>query len=422
MPTQEIRPLPSFADTLARLYDDSAVDVETSSVSDFQKSWTTHSVSGDILRSVAEDASVVWDGDTEKEVAESIDAGKDSKDVTALVNVLKRVATLPQLPFSFEEARATTKRRVIHFLMRCAEPGLSGFLLSNKQVRCLPVIDDSLIDPAFARGLTEAFVDVLDDIRAQSEVTCLTFIEKNLGPIGALGMLSSIVAATGLPACVYREKSWSRASEFVGYTPSETDKTVIIYDLVLTGAGVRNPALMLQSRFGTEVAGAIVLHSFNSDLKEIPLEGGRTLRIYALHSDSSSSEVELGANNHRDVAVAQHTKISFDIQPSKPNRKIAMRSFGRSQSDSPKENQMRLPEEDVNSVVMAMGAERKYRNLSSELELSSAGEFVVIDYWSDKYATGKTENEALKRYKTIGGRCPAYVRRVGEMDYAGTFA
>lgn len=281
--THQIIPLPPYASALTQLHDETDPDevLEYEHSSDFAEGYVRHQAAIEALRCLGEDSYVQVDDKTAAEIEAGVEAAR--ADIRLLFRVVQKVAALPSLKFNLEELTLQTKRHAAKFLQRTAPDGFPGFLLSNKQVRELPIIDDSLADPRYAGGVIDAFVATIEEIRKTRHVTCLTFVEKSLGPVGALAMLGSIVRATNLPACIYREKSWSKTGAFSGHTPTEADSTIIVYDLILKGTGIKNSAQRLSDRFGASVAGAIVLHSFDPSIGEIALTGGERFAVYPLH-------------------------------------------------------------------------------------------------------------------------------------------
>ena len=131
--------------------------------------------------------------------------------------------------------------------------------VSSQQQFFVPILEESLAEPGYGPSLTDAFADKLDQHKKKYKISTLCFVEKVAGPIGALAMLQSMVEKTGLPACIYREHYLAERTRFSGREPGPKDKVAIVYDLFVTGNGLKNVREALRHDYKCEAVSATVL-------------------------------------------------------------------------------------------------------------------------------------------------------------------
>jgi hypothetical protein len=242
--------------------------------------WVQLTTAIDALRSLLEDSYVDWTDGLAAEV-ERVQATA-AEDTDALISLVIRIAQLEPLPYATELRPipcGTTKAR---YRLRHAYEGNRGFLLSTGEVRSLPVLDDTLTDGRLAPGLIDAYVAAVRLAQSQFGVTYLAFIDKNFGPIGALGLVAALTEKTGLPAVVHRERKWSKKADFSAFRPDPGEKGVIIYDLVNTGAAIRAASERIAEEFAAKISAAIVLFNLSSDVTVVNTLADEPVVILAL--------------------------------------------------------------------------------------------------------------------------------------------
>lgn len=158
------------------------------------------------------------------------------------------------------------------------------FQVSREQRVFVSILEDNIANPRFAQGLTNAFTDHLKGMQKEEKVSWLCFVEKEVGPVGALGMLSSLVASTGMPACIYRAGYWSTRAKIVGCKPPPQTRVALVYDLCVSGDGIRHVADEIKRDTKAVVTGAVVLYDYNQKRGSLSVDG-RPLRVRSVASD-----------------------------------------------------------------------------------------------------------------------------------------
>jgi hypothetical protein len=151
----------------------------------------------------------------------------------------------------------------------------------------MQVLEDTASSPQECRALLAAFCKEILDLKAMLGVTRLCFIQKEMGPVGAVSLLSSLVVGTDLPAFIYREDHWASERSLTGDIPQSGDRVAIVYDLVVTGAGILGAADLIGRQTGATVVGAVVQCGYGPKKQEIVNEVGRSIALRALdwHED-----------------------------------------------------------------------------------------------------------------------------------------
>jgi hypothetical protein len=156
--------------------------------------------------------------------------------------------------------------------------------VSNAYALAVKVIERSLAEPKYCQNLISAFSRGIDKVRKATGATGLLFIEKEAGPLGAVTMLSSLVQETGMPATVYRESRW--AGPLAGRTPDRGDRLIVVYDLIVTGAGILRAAEAVENAVGASCVGAVVLSGHGPQRNSITTATGQVISIEALGWDT----------------------------------------------------------------------------------------------------------------------------------------
>lgn len=144
---------------------------------------------------------------------------------------------------------------------RLAPPG-KDFLVSKRKLPFVPILDDALAIPAYLTAINDAFAERLLTLSRDHKITCLCFMEKAVGPIGALSFLSGIAERLGMPACLYRESHWPTRTRLAGYRPTRRDRIALVYDLAVTGGGLVAPATDITNQTHASVPLGVVFFSY----------------------------------------------------------------------------------------------------------------------------------------------------------------
>jgi hypothetical protein len=164
---------------------------------------------------------------------------------------------------------------------RAPTAGTAVLQVSGLLADLVPVMEDTLADPDLCKALESALIERLKSLIEKCAITHLCFIEKEVGPIGALLMFSAAVSATGLPACVFRETNWARRSAIAGRSPGKSDRVAFVYDLIVSGVGIASAARSLFELTGAQTVAALVLFRYGVD-NEIQGSDGRTIHVESL--------------------------------------------------------------------------------------------------------------------------------------------
>lgn len=246
----------------------------------FAKAWILQSLATEFLRNVIEDDYVDLDPVRRKFSSAVLDlVGRDDWIDNTLEEILRSCR-------SVADAQVLAERVVLHgdrfdASYRVAQAGRPLIPVSKHSYAAVPILEDSVTDPALVGGVIDAFCRHINLFRDTDGITCLCFIEKDVGPVGAIGMLASLVRELKLPACIYRSGYWSPHAKLAGHRPIPTDRVVLVYDLLVSGDGIREAADDLKTCYGVTVVAAIVLLAYTRQ-SEIKTADGMSIRIDAL--------------------------------------------------------------------------------------------------------------------------------------------
>lgn len=159
--------------------------------------------------------------------------------------------------------------------------------VSSKLYPFMPNLDDSVSDPNLRRTIVNRFVDELKDLQTQYDATCLGFIQKTVGPIGALALASDLAHEVGLPWFAFREGYWLPDTQIAGsYKPGPDDKVIIVYDLYVTGGGIRHAVTSIASQLRAKTVGAVIFFTYGPQPQTIEVGGEEiTIRSLAQYRD-----------------------------------------------------------------------------------------------------------------------------------------
>jgi len=168
----------------------------------------------------------------------------------------------------------------------------------------VPILEDSLLDPELGQSVVDAFAAQVRELADDADIHCLGFIEKTMGPVGAILLAPILTQAVGLPGFVFREGYWTPRNQLAGpFTPNKNQRVLLIYDLMVSGGGLRHAAQILDQNFGVQTSGAVVLMSYDKNVDP-------EIRYFAPATGGSES--------HGTIQVRPITRF-VDVEPLVPN-------------------------------------------------------------------------------------------------------
>lgn len=367
---------------IMRAYEDSASSIDEAAANTiipneaFAGQWVRLTVAIDALRSLLEDSYVDWSGLTSEVRAALRNA---TEDPLALIGVARRVALLKPLDPIRRLRSVRLGASTFDYIVRIAPKGRPGFLIGTGTTRELPILDDTVTDPRFAAGAIAGYAQKVAEARERFGVSYLIFIDKNFGPVGALGMISSVVNATGLPATIYRERKWSKNADFVGYKPQPGDRGVIVYDLVNTGAAIRNATRRVYEAFASEVCAAAVLYNLRRDVETVEVPDRDPVIVLSLdgagnhRADSALPDLRLAASNSE---IAGECPVTASRSVDEPRNGSAVREALRDDMDKQPDT-LALPEPE--SVGTLPPLTETQRELLARIRRAAAQRVSVAD-------------------------------------------
>lgn len=235
---------------------------------------------------------------------------------------LRQAASLPQLPYRTEARTLPHLENELTFLERQTVTPYA-FWVSNTTAMRVPILEESLGSPGENESVSGAFADRLRQLKDNLNLSRLCFIEKEMGPVGALSMMSSLVASTGLPACIYRETHWTNALSLAADRPRPGDRVAIVYDLVVTGAGITGAADILKELTGASTVAALVLCGYGPKRSELISPKGQRINLTAFdwHTDVHGPVFEREALEAKETVRPAHKSPDRKKMPQKTDRK-----------------------------------------------------------------------------------------------------
>ncbi len=250
---------------------------------DFSKMWLIRGLAHELLQNSIEDAYVDLKEDRERifralrELYEHNHWFEDPR-LHSLLSACREIANKEPIP----DIRVQIKLDDgIPAIARVAARGRPLIQVSSKAYNLAPILEDSIAHPAYVRQVENGYAAHLWQLKKQFGLTALCFVEKDIGPVGALSMASVLVRQINLPAMIYRVKRWSMRSKVAGYVPSPSDRIAIIYDLLVTGDALQQVAHDLSECFQSKPVAAVVLFGYEGKRDRIPLGSG-ALEVRAL--------------------------------------------------------------------------------------------------------------------------------------------
>jgi len=282
--------------------------------SEFAKAWLLHSLAEELLKYSIEDDLVDLTGIrglAAPQLASLIkrddwltDSLQESVNICRTLAIEQPLSARPVVVTTSESGHAT------HVKGRLSAKGQPKIQVSTKSFDFVPLLEDSVADPRFVNDVVSAFLRNIRELVRTESVTSLCFIEKEVGPVGAISMLSNLVADLGLPASIYRASHWNSRSQVAAYQPKPTDRILLVYDLLVTGDGIAQAAKDLRSRYGVEPVAVVVLFGFGHRRTELRV-GDNTIKVSALGWHESYSDEFLNIKEEL-VTETKHVKSISD--------------------------------------------------------------------------------------------------------------
>jgi len=149
-------------------------------------------------------------------------------------------------------------------------------------------IDRLLSKPEFVDTVSKYYSKEIEKARRETRIDKLAFIEKDVGTIGALPLMSSIVLKTGIDAFairLWKDVLIGRVKGSVGTEPAPGENIGLIGDVATTSKSLRDAAQIIRD-YGAETPCAFVLFDREQGAKQI-------LDRYKIHLRSIVTRSEL---------------------------------------------------------------------------------------------------------------------------------
>jgi hypothetical protein len=150
-------------------------------------------------------------------------------------------------------------------------------------------LERNMASPQYLRGIVEAFSERIFVLRSVVGIDHLAFLERAGSEYSAIAMLSSIVMATGLPACVYRMTDLSEASAIAASIPSSDNKIAIIGSVILEEEIIINAARVIRAHTGAWSSGAVAFYGYGESSNLIETPEGPAIRFEIIESQDTGA-------------------------------------------------------------------------------------------------------------------------------------
>lgn len=298
------------------------------SISDgkFPREWLLRALKTEFHRYTMEDDYIDPDSPEVDEAGAAFNALMESDDwihpkLGTYLHACRKVATLKPLNWVELDAVVETAQRQFAMTWSSAQDK-PEIVVSDRRARNVPIIEKNLGDPRYCRGVVDAFAANIGRMKRAFGIDRLLFIEKEVGPVGALSMMSSIVDATGLPASIYRESHWSERAAFAAGIPEPPNRIAIIYDLIVTGTGIMSAADAVKEMTGARTFAAVVLCGFGEQRDELHSRAGQSISVGALSWLDENAAVPKGLISRERGEVRNGSALR---QPSREESPVSAR-------------------------------------------------------------------------------------------------
>jgi orotate phosphoribosyltransferase len=283
--TQQLANPHKLVEALLGLCGDMSQTLESIPTEKFAKGWLLHALATELLKYSIEDDYINLE-DMRPDASAAFRDLLESDDwinlkLERFLEVCRKVAEKQAIPAQQVRIRIPTRsgnRQVTGWIAERDQPPIP---VSSEYFPFVSLLEDSIVDPSLVRGIVEAFTERLVQLQEKEKISCLCFVEKGAGPIGAVSMLATLVGALNLPACIYRENYWAKRAKLVGYQPTISDRIALVYDLVVTGNGIRQVAKELKTKYDATVVAAVVLFGYDMSRKELE-SNDQTIKVESI--------------------------------------------------------------------------------------------------------------------------------------------
>jgi orotate phosphoribosyltransferase len=150
------------------------------------------------------------------------------------------VAFFLPLLFLFESHKTANKQNAVHHGQDLLMPALaqSAHIMTGGTMSSYYIdLDTLLTNHRQARCICERMARLIRDIEVHTTIDRLVFIERDAGPVGAVGLLGALTSETGYDAMIVRTKRLVRNSTIKPFQKLEPGLSVILITDVVTGGG-----------------------------------------------------------------------------------------------------------------------------------------------------------------------------------------
>jgi len=144
-------------------------------------------------------------------------------------------------------------------------------------------IDSVQTDPKDLAIIGQLYVARIRDLQQQlGKIDRLAFIERDAGPIGAVGLLGFITAQTGIPSLIIRPRRLLRAGEVKPRGALQPHSRVVLVTDVATGGGTIRRAVEVLRRYTHQEQFHVVLLACRDEAtrRNLESEGIRLQTLY----------------------------------------------------------------------------------------------------------------------------------------------
>lgn len=280
---------------------------------EFSRAWLLRALGAELHRYSMEDDYIDMSSAPVHAAAEALTALEKSADwihpkLVEYLLACRDIAMMAALPLGTDETKFESGGREWPLLSNVAISG-TPFKVSNTTAHSVPIIENNLANPLYCEGVVSGFVEKVDILKRECGVTHLVFIEKEIGPVGAISMMASLVKGSGLPACIYRETHWAQRAAIAGEMPTAESRVAILYDLIVSGTGICNAADVVKEISGARSLAAVVLCGYGLRRNELKTEQGQRIRVEALtwREDEGTARTDTAA---RGKSEARNNSVS----------------------------------------------------------------------------------------------------------------
>jgi orotate phosphoribosyltransferase len=143
---------------------------------------------------------------------------------------------------------------------QCLDAGIShsehGFVSGGKGPDYYD-LDEASADPKVSAKLAEHYESMISELVAErGPVDRLVFIEKKVGPVGAVTLKDLLSQKTDIPVLIARPRRRLAASAIKGeFSPG--DRVVLVTDVITTGTTVLEPIRRMERLGGLQTVGVV---------------------------------------------------------------------------------------------------------------------------------------------------------------------